>query len=336
MCILFFQSNFYNKENPSITSRLTSFTNWPNISLTEENFGFSFALTKIKGIGNIPIDPTIFTVRVEKVDKYSIEKPKSEVIKFKTCSEQNFIINNQRNDTSNDLTVTDEIKYCLNKNDFEVGGSQKYPFSNYLVLTLQKCNGTNSNVICKSPQVIDDTLANIMINVHCMDHNIDHNNYHNPIYGLPQTAYLMIDPKASKFMDITLKTLELFTNDYFFFFWSQTKDLKSFITQKNLIDSSSIYPGYAEIRIRSDPLAQQDIRVYEGFSQVLANIWASASVLMILGNLVVHFTGKLDIMKKIFNKMFFFRLNKKKDQNIPTNSEVVIKKQESINRILSF
>lgn len=93
--------------------------------------------------------------------------------------------------------------YCLtqeNPNDnIVIGGNFGTEFYGYISATIKKCTNTSeSNVICKTPEKINELLQDRWFEVYFLDHYIDIYDYEDPIKTFSNSVYTMVDPLSSK------------------------------------------------------------------------------------------------------------------------------------------
>ncbi len=132
---------------------------------------------------------------------------------WKLCTQDDFI-----EDPSEFYRLNLNGTYCFPNETLKLGGFWDEEKIDYFWLELRTCqNSSSGNVICKSPEEIDNYLKNKYVDIDITNHNIDSSNFQNPLKRNLKIFYQMLDPKLYKFKELYMKNSLLTTDDGFFF-----------------------------------------------------------------------------------------------------------------------
>ena len=236
MVIMLFQSDFYQKTNPTVVSETIALKNREKISFNHSNFEFSFGIFDSNG-HDYPIDYSIFNVQVYTTTTFMTENQTKKFIyetkKIHVCTDQDFTINTAVISNSGFKTV-----YCLDDLNFEIEGFITSGSTKEFNLMLFRCDNATSDNKCKSAEEIDLFFQYKVFGVHYLDYAVKNENYEKPIHNIEKEEYMLINSNAFKRLIITIKKLQFFNVDSLFDFRSEgglTEEV--FMTDKIMMDA---------------------------------------------------------------------------------------------------
>ena len=183
------QSDLVKKTNPIQTNQTYEPNIRPQSNLTREMMTLAFAL--VDGFDNrvYELDPTMFTYTVN--NTFITNTPTGSLynrvnMPIERCTD---------NDFSKFPEKVEELNmkgaFCMKGNwEIELKGYFDEKILNYLQIFLLKCvNSTTSNVICKTPEEINNFFNYKIFRVYIEQKSIDLNNYTAPIQGKMKTYF---------------------------------------------------------------------------------------------------------------------------------------------------
>lgn len=183
------QSDLVQKTNPIQTNQTYEPSIRPQSNLTRDMMTLAFAL--VDGFDNrvYELDPTIFTYTVN--NTFITNTPKGSDYKrvnmpIERCT---------NDDLSKFPEKVEELNmkgaFCMQGNwEIELKGYFDEKILNYLQIFLLKCvNSTTSNVVCKTPEEINNFFNYKIFRVYIEQKSIDLTNYTTPIQGKMKTYF---------------------------------------------------------------------------------------------------------------------------------------------------
>jgi hypothetical protein len=188
-----------------------------------------------------------------------------------------------------------------------LGGNFNSDYFSNVNLKIKRCiNSTNSKTICKSKDVIDDKLLNGYFQFHYYGNNIDINNYTNPYKISFSQYFIATDPKASKFVDVYFKTVNITTDAGIIF---QSFDYESalvFDYYREQILVQVVDDLVVDFYINSSKNYLTYTRIYQKFQDFAANIGGLLKVMTVLGYFITIKFTHYAMYEKMFNCLYNF------------------------------
>jgi hypothetical protein len=225
-----------------------------------------------------------------------------------------------------------EKEYTANRIDLAVcfdnkipglilGGDFNSDYYSNINFKIKRCvNSTNSNIICKPKELIDDKLLNGYFLFNYFGNNIDINNYTNPYKTSFSSYFLVVDPKASKFVDVYFKTVNISTDAGIIF---QSNDYQSalvFDKYREQILVQVVNDIVIDFYINSSKNYLTYTRIYQKFQDFVANVGGFIKVMTLLGYFIsIKFTHYA-MYEKMFNCLYNFDYGEEQDGRKIENS----------------
>jgi len=311
--IEFLKSDIFFYESPTIINQPTSEASRRTLNFSNKVFTVSIVDDHSLAFA----DPSIFKILAKNVYMSSkdgaydfdeiIYKP------LHLCTEEDF---------PSDPTVFYDLglnnSYCLDDNNFLLSGYWDESYVVYFSLEVYICNGSDPDIICKSPEEIKDFFTKKYFNLVFSSLKVDDENYTHPIYLKNLNEYKLMDLRLNKMMNIFLKEIEVTTDDGLIF--SSTWDVNDIDFDYSEVDFSF---QQSEINI-SNPIftcdfyssknVQKISRTYEKISNIFSNIGGLLSFLMIWGFLLTYLENTLSLTVQIMKGLYSFQPPATKDQ----------------------
>ena len=307
-----FNSNMYQKTNPSIITQKSFDTIRPNIQLNSQNFELAIGLYD-ENLTNYFIDSSLYNVQIIQGSRTFLWN--------KTISQVQNVIWNKTNFNyhicnQNDFNLTGEkISYpnplCLDNLNFQLEGYVNEIILSYFEIDFSFCNNETSNVTCKSQQYMENELKGKIFGVYFSDYNINYQIFLQPIITTPETVYLWTDSTYFKTLNVFLKKFEFY--DDFSYFVSNPQKLEGF--SLDTVTSDFV------LRENDDPIAKicffssqeldQNTRRYQKLTELFANIGGAASLLITIGFIFVNFFTNWTLRVNFFDNLYELQVTNK-------------------------
>lgn len=194
MAVLFvlFGSEFYYRTNPSVTTEIGTFEQYPNFTLSSTNFTLIFALEDESG--NAYNDDSEIFIEMKQI-VYSSNPYVKRPFSISKCKDLNY------SSTLIQSTKRFENHYCLNLNDTIVGGFWDSDFVSYFSLNAKQCvkgqkapSGINCTGV-KSSLLSENMLY---LSMYMQKYYYNPSDYDVPLKFNIQNDYIMLDPNIKK------------------------------------------------------------------------------------------------------------------------------------------
>jgi hypothetical protein len=229
----------------------------------------------------------------------------------------------------------------LNSQDIVLGGNfiSEY-FSNFNYI-LQKCvNSTDSKIICKSSSEIDEKIKGGFFEFYYFDTFVDLNNYSQIFKENFMSYFILLDPKASKFVDFYFKYLNISSDVGFIFESKKYTSAVAFDYYKEQIVTSSSDNLIIEFYVNSSKNYLTYTRIYMKFQEFAATIGGLLKIMTFLGSIITSKFTKYEMLEKMFNSIFDFGTIKKTDINQENSNHpminIIVSKKDVSNNMISF
>jgi hypothetical protein len=303
-------SNLLSKVNPKTTMTESSLTNAPLLNVAEQNL--IYVITFLDRNFQPLYDDSLFTMDLSqfKRERQSDGNMLTQYIPLNktSCSmyrdefkQRGFDKEYIGNSMDSAICFDNKIPGLILGGDF----SSDY-FSN-INFKIKRCvNSTNSKIICKPKEVIDDKLLNGYFQFYYFGNNIDINNYTNPYKTSYNNYFMVVDPKASKFIDVFFKTVNISTDAGIIF---QSNDFQSALVFENYREQilvQVVNDLVIDFYINSSKNYLTYTRIYQKFQDFVANIGGLLKVMTVLGYFVTIKFTHYAMYEKMFNCLYNF------------------------------
>lgn len=315
----FTTGEFIYRIHPSIVDQPFTGESRPRISLSSKNFALSVAVTDVTS--KAIVDPTIFKIDLYYEELVSLSNETGKNISFidlKTlhlCNESDY-----PEDPTIFQTLGLKNYMCLDNSTLELQGYWDEPKLSYFFLILSTCqNRSDSNIICKPQEEIENFFENKYFQIYYKDINYDLNDYDKPVKSLFKTEYTMVDFYVRKKMTMFFKKLEIIDDKNYIFEDNNPKDLfkkdETFLDVDSNRDKKSqilAFMFYPTLEI------QKASRRFQKLKEVISSLGGSASFFIMIGFFFVNYQNQIKITNKIMNQLYAFQGLDKKN-NVSTN-----------------
>lgn len=273
---VFFQSDFFLKQNPTTLSQNKAISYSPKIELKASNFKLFFGIydTQLKFY---QLDPSLFSLDCVQMT-YLTNTLTSKERSMNITLERKKISPCYYKDTSN-------YGYCMDE-DATLEGYLTENKTKSISIRLFRCNNATSNNTCKSEKEFYSFFQNKKLAVLYQNNNFNFNDHKNPIYQSVALDYIFIDPTTNKNLNIFIKKAEF--TDYDGFFFQKSKVLETYVRDYTELDffpqdKQSLYVNaFAKIAFWSSSNIEENVRTYQKIDQVFANLTGIANFLMLI------------------------------------------------------
>lgn len=310
----FAQSDVFLKKLPTIVNMDVSNPHRPKISYSNKLFAIS-----ITDLDNVAVfDPSIFQIQISNIqmtgrqsgkgfDYAGVQIKTFHLCNFSDVGEQMFI----------SLGLNGSI--CLDENFFETEGYWDDDTLKYLEINVTMCDNKTYNNSCKTHEEIADYLTGMQFNVYYVGTNLDPSNYRSPTNSIIYNDFYFIDSTLRKNLNIFLKNLELITDDGFLEtslssisdILFDTKELDMFYVQ-DVYNPQPLFQCY----FYSSRLKQNVQRFYQKILDALSNLGGTASIVMMIGAVLVMVENSFNLSKKIMNSLYAFQDDKLLEEKV--------------------
>lgn len=296
LTIYFVNCDIFQHKRPQTSDQSLQILKKENIDLNKQNFGLIWAI--IDEQGQIYRNDSIFSTRLYQTRINSYTRTFSEFYEKSThsCNESDF---------ENERGFTRIGFECLNNNTLNLNGGFEEETTSYFNFGLNICDNKTSNNSCQNPEIIEEFFKDKFLMINFKNSNYDLNNYKQPITLVNKELHWSISSKMRKIIYLTIKKLEINTDDGFFF---KTEDLKEGYKMDTLevdVDLSFNYNILA-ITFTSSPNKQFATRNYQKVQEVIAGIGGIFSFLSFLGFILTYYQNYLNRISIVMNELYSF------------------------------
>jgi hypothetical protein len=197
----------------------------------------------------------------------------------------------------------------LNSQDIVLGGNFITEYFSNFNYKIKKCvNSTDSSVMCKSPSEIDEKIKGGFFNFFYFDNFVDLNEFSNIFKESFINYFILLDPKASKFVDLYFKYVNISSDVGLIFESKEYTSAVAFDYYKEQIDTSSTSNLIIEFYVNSSRNYLTYTRIYMKFQEFAATIGGLLKIMTFLGSIITSNFTKFEIYEKMFNSIFDFSL----------------------------
>jgi hypothetical protein len=197
----------------------------------------------------------------------------------------------------------------INSQEIVLGGNFISEYFSNFNYKLKKCvNSTDSSIICKSSSEIDEKIKGGFFNFFYFDNFVDLNEYSKIFKESFINYFILLDPKASKFVDFYFKYLNISSDVGLIFESKEYTSAISFDYYKEQIATSSTDNLIIEFYVNSSRNYLSYKRIYMKFQEFAALIGGLLKIMTFIGSIITSKFTKLEMNEKIFNSIFDFGL----------------------------
>lgn len=315
MCVGYFGSELLVRSVPTMiisSERTNDFGPYPL-----SNNGFQIMLGLEHKNFTYYSDPTIFKVEAEaNVIKYDGDQQKFETRRANIDLCEKFYT--QDDIVEKNIIMPLDKFYCVEPNTVNISGywGSPTPYS-YIRIYFKKCvNSTSSNIICKSQEIIDDTIQGGYISLQFTSYSIDPKNYSSPLQRDFYDDFNLLNSAASLAYNIDLSPIYFKSdNGLLFEEFRQTDGVDHFVRIFNKIGKSEDIVSFF---IQGSNDATVYSRTYTKIQTVLTQIGGFTKAISLLASLMSYMLSKNYYFTEIlFNN--FYNINFKSVET--TNNE---------------
>ena len=289
----------------------------PSIDINRKIFYFAFALEN-SATSNRFIDEGIYYPKV-----YFIHEKKENGI-FITKEKINLDIERCDNDKFGEEYRSHFIdgelnnSYCLKDFNLTLVGGSKYEKSSFIEIKIHPCtNNTENNNHCKPQNIIDSHLTSGYFSITMKDIGLNPLNYSFPIIPIIQNLKTNVDITMCRESLIYIGITEVHTDVGLF---GQSLKIDQYLEYRKysqsffFIDEEEYHNG-KEIfgaKIKLEEYIHFQKREYTKMSEVFSITGGYMQLISTIFALITLFTKKLNVEKKIVNKLFNFNIKQRK------------------------
>lgn len=305
---VFFQSDFFLKQNPTTLSQNKAISYSPKIELKATNFKLFFGIydTQLKFY---KIDPSLF----------SLDCVQMTYLSTLTSNERFMNITSERKKISPCFyKETSNYGYCVDE-DATLEGYLTENKTKSISIRLFRCNNATSNNSCKSEKEFISFFQNKKLAVLYQNNNFNFNDHKNPIYQSVSLDYIYIDPTSSKNLNVFIKKAEF--TDYDGFFFQKPKVSETYVRDYTELDyfpqdKQSLYVNaFAKIAFWSSSNIEENVRTYQKIDQVFANLTGIANFLMLICFFLVKSRQNLHLKQYLMVGLYDYVKEKEQKSN---------------------
>ena len=301
-------SNLYNKVNPKTTMTNTIMSSMPLLNMSELNL--VYAVTILDRFFMPLNDPSIYTLGVSQF-KRSRQKDDSMLSEYIPLKKANCSIHKetfkQRGFEAEYIGNALESGVCFDSTNLVIGGLFSTDYFSNVNFQVKRCvNSTDSKVICKPKEVIDDRLLTAYFQLNYFDTSIDINNYLNPYSTSFTTYFLVMDPKASKFVDIFFKIVNITTDAGLIFQTEVHESAVSFDYFREQVQVQVVDNMIVDFYLNSSKNYLTYTRIYMKFQDFAATIGGLIKVMTLIGYFITIKFTHFAMYEKMFNCLYNF------------------------------
>ena len=292
----------------------------PSIDINPNLLYFSFGLED-PVTGSRFIDESIYYPKIyleEKIKENGEFKTlEKEMIGYEICNEKKFGDNYRHFFTEGELNNS----YCFKDYNATLHGGYKYDKMSYLSIKLYPCKNStdnnNSDIVCKSQDIIDSYLKEGYFSILAKDIGYDPSNYSFPVIPILHNSYTTIDKSFYRDFIIYYGITEIKTDTGLFLIKEKTERYLQFRSvDKSLYfrDEEEYHNGseIINVSIRLDEIIHVLKRSYTKMPEVFSIIGGYMQIINTIFHLLVLLVNGLIPELRILNSIFHFNLKEKK------------------------
>jgi hypothetical protein len=341
-------NSLLNKKNPKTSMTNSYQTDSPLMNISELN---SVYIANFLTRDYLPFkDSSYFTIEANlfEVKRYTNATAtfNDYALKQVNCSlyKEKYKNKGFENDFTNN-NLDEAVCIDLNSQDIVLGGSFIGQYFSNFNYKIKKCvNYTDSNIICKSSSEIDEKIKGGFFMFYYFDNYVDLNDYSKIFKESFMSYFILLDPKASKFVDLYFKYVNISSDIGLIFESKEYTSAVAFDYYKEQIDTSSTSNLIIEFYVNSSRNYLTYTRIYMKFQEFAATIGGLLKIMTFLGSIITSKFTKFEMLEKMFNSIFEFGLKSGKsnmknlkiideNSNQPMINNMITKKDEIINKI---
>jgi hypothetical protein len=220
------------------------------------------------------------------------------------------------------LTTAGVGKYlCLKNQNITIGGYWDNDFIQYSVFRIRLCSNKTDSVTCAPKEEIEDWINSrpIAFNVYFQNAIINTQNYTHPTQRYIHVLYKNIKLSSSKVMNVFIKGQEIVTDDGILFEVPRYDSSYSYDTS-DVDDSDAIEESLMDINLFVSNHKPFYNRSYLKIQQLLADLGGLKDMLFVIAILLSTYFSQIKLNRTIFNKVFDFELEKRREKLRRSNS----------------
>lgn len=307
------------KNKPAVNHVSLQQSKGPNGTLNSEDLIVSFGI--LDQNYQIFNDPTYLTFEatyeVDTIENGEFKNRKTKMNQI-NCTEIN--LNRYEKYGYQDIFLSNSLAnyYCYDKTDIDdkiiIGGIFGSEFYGCIHAILKKCqNSSDSNIICKSEEEINEKINGFWFEMFFLDHFVDIYNYSSPIQTFSNSLYSLVSPEFYKslrvyYNGITVKSdvgllLDKIKEEDSFKYEKMTFDLIGNNHNDNLVEFILISSFTEEVYNRE----------YLKIQGVFTNVGGILNGMLIAGMIILSFFELKGYQIEIIDSLFTFTTKKEKN-----------------------
>ncbi len=308
----FFGEELYLKQDPKITVS-NSYDSIPrSFNLTKNNFNFIIGI--LGGNDNeLYIDPQIYNIKIGFYQYNYFIKPngkleyieKKDIFDLEKCSKHELFCYDS--DIFGNITLA--------------GNLESYPINNvnYFQFNITTCkNGTDSNIICKTQEEINEKIEGSYLVFSYQDTILDPKNFTNPNSFTLKNYYTLLSDKYIKHLFFYMKNIDYISDSGILF---SSEEKKNFIQTENIRESIDyntediIIKGIFMLSNNRDIIKRNYNKIQDVLAKVGGFIQSITFILVIFN----YFYSTINFYIFLMNKLYFYDLNEIIKTKEPSN-----------------
>jgi hypothetical protein len=302
--------SLFNRLNPKTSTTNTYRKSSPLMNLTELK---SIYIAAFQTRDFLPFnDPSYLTIETNLFEVRRYENGSSSFnyipLNQKNCSDfkQIFIEKGFQKDYEGNY-LDQAICIDLKSQDIVLGGNFASNYFSNFNYNFKKCvNSSESNVICKTQEEIDDKIKGSFLQFFYFDNFVDLNNYSEIYEEKFIHYYIVLDPKSTKFVDIFFKYVNVSSDIGLIFEDKKYLSAVSYDYNKEQIDTSATDNLVIKFYVNSSNNSVYYTRVYTKFQEFAATIGGLLKIMTFFGSLITSTFTQYEMHEKMFNSIFDF------------------------------
>lgn len=305
-------SSIYNRTTPTVTQINSYNVTAPIINM--KDMDLTLIATMVDANGVIFNDPSYFSLSLTQylLNRYENGTYTVASLDLKITNCTRFINIFEKHNLLNDFlsnNLSEGICFDFLETGLQIGGTYTSNYLSSINYKVQTCvNSTNSKVVCKPKDEIQQKLLQATFSIYYIDHYIDSDNYLSPFVSYLGQYFIKTDTNLYKYSNIYFQYSTVLTNN-------------GLIFDGNIVDSSLILQDYKEqyyistssrflniyVNISNNILNVS--RVYTKLSDLAATVGGIFSFLTFFGAIITNFFAKYQIYEDLINSLFFINSN---------------------------
>ena len=292
-------SDMFNKTNPKVLTQDLQITPRPSIIFAKENFTLAVGVADDNNA--FYMDETVFSF-VLNIYSHNLSTTTQAEFVMKKCLREDY-----REDPSEFDRLSLNGSFCIGNESLKLSGFWDETQIEYFWIELRTCqNSTNSPIVCKSKEEINNFLTNLYVEVILTNHNIDISNYFSPLTRSFKMYYQRLERTLTKTMNLYIKKSLIYTGDGFLYDPQKQASL-SYIhgetetdfgfNADNIIYAFNVYSSNLQIVVT---------REYQKLDSVLAQIGGICNFLLFLGFIISHIENHHNLITFLGNELYIF------------------------------